>query len=131
MVRVNLNVRGDKKLQRALRESPERIANSIQDALKGSVQIMSQTTTEDANYNWKLPRSKRSGYFALGFNSQYATIGRLQASMTTNVNYKEYAYNYHKRRGNDFLERFAEQNQDEIQGVFTKNINETLDKHYD
>lgn len=128
MVRVNVRVRGDEKLQRALRESPSRIANSLQDAMKAGVFILDRDMI-DPNFDFVLPRAQRTGRMASS-TTEGINIGKLRSTIGPTVRYAQYAYNYHRQRGNDFMKRFADNNENEIQAVFTKSINDTLNKLY-
>lgn len=128
MVRVNVRVRGDDKLQRALRESPSRIANSLQDAMKAGIFILDRDMI-DPNFDFVLPRAARTGRMAAS-TTEGIHIGKLRSTIGPTVNYAQHVYDYHRRRGNNFLKRFADNNEDEIQAVFTQRINDTLNNLY-
>jgi hypothetical protein len=119
---VEVKIENLDELRRAIRDYPK-IANPIlADTINASLAIVHQITGNDAIFQFKLPRAKRTGFLQLSFAQgiRLASPKSLWGSIRPTVHYAPYVY-FGTSRGiapNPYIDRIAKAAEPRIQKFF-------------
>lgn len=116
MTQVNIEIKGLNKLKDAFERRPSIVRRYINQAIEASVFEIERQAT-DENFEFKTPRSGRTGYLQRSFKFGIVTRDFFGSIGPT----AEYAPNVH--RNNQFMPRIARASQPFIQKHFEQALN--------
>lgn len=111
MIALNIQVKGINELRKAFQKRPEIVKKYINDSISRSLFII-ENNANDSNFQFKTPRSLRTGYLQRSF--KFGIITRdFFGSIGPTVEYAQYVH-----VNNPFMERIARMSQPQIEREF-------------
>lgn len=121
MVEMNINVKGINELKRAFQKRPDVVKKYINDAISRSLFII-ENNANDNNFQFKTPRSRRTGYLQRSFKFGIITKD-FYGSIGPTVEYAPYVH-----ANNEFMERIARVSQPLIEREFNDAVASIADE---
>ena len=118
---MNISVKGINELKRAFQKRPDVVKKYINDAISRSLFIIENNAT-DNNFQFKTPRSRRTGYLQRSFKFGILTKD-FYGSIGPTVEYAPYVH-----ANNEFMERIARTSQPLIEREFNDAIASITDE---
>jgi tRNA G26 N,N-dimethylase Trm1 len=121
MVEMNISVKGINELKRAFQKRPDVVKKYINDAISRSLFII-ENNANDNNFQFKTPRSRRTGYLQRSFKFGIITKD-FYGSIGPTVEYAPYVH-----ANNEFMERIARVSQPLIEREFNDAVASIADE---